>query len=49
MHEKAVPGVSAETVAVPHPVLLVTGESGSFTVNATVTFPVYHPFAPGAR
>ena len=38
VQEKLVPGVSADTVAVAHPVLLVTADSASLTVNATVTF-----------
>ena len=45
MHVKVVPGVSAETVTVAHPVL-ATGDSGSAVVNATVTSPVYQPFRP---
>ena len=43
---KAVPAVSAVTVLVPHPLVELTVDSGSVTVQLTVTLLVYQPFSP---
>src|SRR5690242_10506132 len=46
VHETVVVPSVDTVVAGVHPVWLVTGVSGSLTVNETLTVPVYHPFVP---